>query len=53
MYTRRQFGLLTLSSLALPSMSFAQTLGGLRLGVPTYSFRVRLAATSRTPSSRP
>ena len=39
MYTRREFGLLTLSSLALPVVSRAQTIGGVRLGVQTYSFR--------------
>jgi sugar phosphate isomerase/epimerase len=39
MYTRREFGLLTLSSLALPLVSGAQTIGGVRLGVQTYSFR--------------
>ena len=39
MYTRREFGLLTLSSLALPGMSHAQMIGGVRLGVQTYSLR--------------
>ena len=39
MYTRREFGLLTLSSLALPALSVAQTIGGVRLGVQTYSLR--------------
>jgi sugar phosphate isomerase/epimerase len=46
MYTRREFGLLTtvglptaLSSLALPALSAAQTVGGVRLGVQTYSLR--------------
>lgn len=39
MYTRREFGLLTLSSLALPALSHAQTVGGVRLGVQTYSLR--------------
>ena len=39
MYTRREFGLLTLSSLALPALSGAQTVGGVRLGVQTYSLR--------------
>jgi sugar phosphate isomerase/epimerase len=39
MYTRREFGLLTLSSLALPALSRAQTVGGVRLGVQTYSLR--------------
>ena len=39
MYTRREFGLLTLSSLALPALSLAQTINGVRLGVQTYSLR--------------
>jgi sugar phosphate isomerase/epimerase len=39
MYTRREFGLLTLSSLAVPALSHAQTIGGVRLGVQTYSLR--------------
>ena len=39
MYTRREFGLLTLSSLALPALSRAQTISGVRLGVQTYSLR--------------
>jgi sugar phosphate isomerase/epimerase len=39
MYTRREFGLLTLSSLALPALAGAQTVGGVRLGVQTYSLR--------------
>jgi sugar phosphate isomerase/epimerase len=39
MYTRRQFGLLTLSGLAVPSLGFAQKVGGVQLGVQTYSFR--------------
>jgi sugar phosphate isomerase/epimerase len=39
MYTRREFGLLALSSLALPSIARAQTIAGVRLGVQTYSFR--------------
>jgi sugar phosphate isomerase/epimerase len=39
MYTRREFGLLTLSSLALPALSRAQTVSGVRLGVQTYSLR--------------
>lgn len=39
MYTRREFGLLTLSSLALPSLGLAQNVGGVQLGVQTYSFR--------------
>ena len=39
MYTRREFGLLTLSGLALPALSHAQTINGVRLGVQTYSLR--------------
>jgi sugar phosphate isomerase/epimerase len=39
MYSRREFGLLTLSSLALPALSRAQTVNGVRLGVQTYSLR--------------
>ena len=39
MYTRREFGLLTLSALTLPALSRAQTIGGVRLGVQTYSLR--------------
>jgi sugar phosphate isomerase/epimerase len=39
MYTRREFGVLTLSSLALPAQARAQTVAGVRLGVQTYSFR--------------
>jgi sugar phosphate isomerase/epimerase len=39
MITRREFGLLTLSTLALPSLVRAQTIGGVRLGVQTYSLR--------------
>jgi sugar phosphate isomerase/epimerase len=39
MLTRREFGALTLSSLALPSVLGAQTVSGVRLGVQTYSFR--------------
>jgi sugar phosphate isomerase/epimerase len=37
--TRREFGLLTLSGLAFPASSFAQTVAGVRLGVHTRSFR--------------
>jgi sugar phosphate isomerase/epimerase len=37
--TRRQFGVLTLGSLALQRVARAQTVGGVRLGVQTYSFR--------------
>ena len=43
--TRREFGVLTLSALALPRLSAAQTVGGVRLGVQTYSFR----ELARTP----
>ena len=39
MLTRREFGALTLSSLALPSVLRAQTVSGVRIGVQTYSFR--------------
>jgi sugar phosphate isomerase/epimerase len=39
MYSRREFGLLTLSGLALPALAGAQVVGGVRLGVQTYSFR--------------
>lgn len=39
MYTRREFGTLALSGLALPSLGFAQNVGGVQLGVQTYSFR--------------
>jgi len=39
MLTRREFGALTLSSLALPLVLRAQTVSGVRLGVQTYSFR--------------
>src|SRR5215204_5627956 len=37
--TRREFGGLTLGALALPRFAGAQTVGGVRLGVQTYSFR--------------
>ena len=37
--TRREFGTLTLGALALPALAQAQTVGGVRLGVQTYSFR--------------
>ena len=37
--TRREFGALTLGALALPRLATAQTVGGVRLGVQTYSFR--------------
>jgi sugar phosphate isomerase/epimerase len=39
MYTRRELGHLALSSLAFPALSHAQTVGGVRLGVQTYSLR--------------
>src|SRR5690242_15026282 len=41
MYTRREFGQLTLGGLALPLLSGAQPskVGGVQLGVQTYSFR--------------
>src|SRR5262245_36218062 len=39
MLTRREFGALTLSSLAWPALARAQTISGVRLGVQTYSFR--------------
>lgn len=39
MLTRREFGTLTLSTLALPTLLRAQTVSGVRLGVQTYSFR--------------
>ena len=39
MITRREFAHLTLGTLALPAISFGQTVSGVRLGVQTYSFR--------------
>ena len=39
MYTRREFGMMAVSSLALPVLARAQTVAGVRLGVQTYSFR--------------
>jgi sugar phosphate isomerase/epimerase len=39
MLTRREFGALALSTMALPSVLRAQTVSGVRLGVQTYSFR--------------
>jgi len=39
MLTRREFGALALSTVALPSILRAQTVAGVRLGVQTYSFR--------------
>jgi len=37
--TRREFGAITLGALALPALGRAQTVGGVRIGVQTYSFR--------------
>jgi len=37
--TRRRFGALTIGALALPRVAAGQTVGGVRLGVQTYSFR--------------
>ena len=37
--TRREFGVLALGALALPRFAVAQNVGGVRLGVQTYSFR--------------
>src|SRR3954470_323428 len=37
--TRREFGTLILGALALPALGRAQTVGGVRIGVQTYSFR--------------
>jgi sugar phosphate isomerase/epimerase len=37
--TRREFGMLALGTLVLPRLTTAQTIGGVRLGVQTYSFR--------------
>jgi sugar phosphate isomerase/epimerase len=39
MYSRREFGMMALSGLALPALARAQTVSGVRLGVQTYSFR--------------
>jgi sugar phosphate isomerase/epimerase len=39
MLTRREFGTLALSSVALPELVRAQVISGVRLGVQTYSFR--------------
>ena len=39
MLTRREFGTLALSSMALPALVRAQVISGVRLGVQTYSFR--------------
>jgi len=37
--TRREFGTLILGALALPALARGQTVGGVRIGVQTYSFR--------------
>ena len=37
--TRREFGALTLGAIGLPRLAAAQAVGGVRLGVQTYSFR--------------
>lgn len=37
--TRREFGALTLGTLALPAIARAQMVAGVRIGVQTYSFR--------------
>src|SRR5262245_23955894 len=47
MITRREFGQIALASLALPRLASAQVVGGVRLGVQTYSFR----DLPRTPGS--
>jgi sugar phosphate isomerase/epimerase len=39
MLTRREFGALTLSTVALPALLRGQTVSGVRFGVQTYSFR--------------
>src|SRR5262245_54801337 len=39
MITRREFGQLALASLALPRFASAQVVGGVHLGVQTYSYR--------------
>ena len=40
MYTRREFGLMTLAGVALPLRALADTIvGGVRMGVQSYSFR--------------
>ena len=45
MYTRRDFAVLTLSSVLVPARAIAQAFSGVRLGVQTYSFR----DVARTP----
>jgi sugar phosphate isomerase/epimerase len=45
--TRREFGTLTLGALAIPAFASAQAVGGVRIGVQTYSFR----ELPRTPGS--
>jgi hypothetical protein len=47
MLTRREFGALTLSSLAMPALARAQIVGGVQLGVQTYSFRALPRAPGR------
>jgi len=47
MYSRREFGLMTLAGLTLPAIARGQTVAGVRLGVQTYSFR----ELPRTPGS--
>jgi len=37
--TRREFGTLTVGALALPALVGAQTVGGVKIGVQSYSFR--------------
>ncbi len=39
MISRRRFGQIALAGFALPKLGFAQVVGGVRLGVQTYSFR--------------
>ena len=39
MITRREFAQIALAGIALPPLASAQTVGGVRLGVQTYSFR--------------
>jgi sugar phosphate isomerase/epimerase len=45
MLTRREFGALTFSAIALPALVRAQTVAGVRLGVQTYSFRELMRPT--------
>src|SRR5689334_12431705 len=37
--TRREFGAITIGTLAAQAFATAQTVGGVRIGVQTYSFR--------------